>query len=138
MADNTGVGTGALVLRDVSWLVNFMAHIGPAYKPYDKYINPRESRTVTYLALGEGYYNYHHTFPGDHSAFEYGWKDNWNIATAFIDMFGLNGRIFAAFGILCGAHRLWSHRSYKAKWQLRVLLAGLQTLALQNSIYEWC
>ncbi|CAG2172888.1 unnamed protein product, partial [Oppiella nova] len=74
-----------------AWLVNSMAHIGPAYKPYDKYINPRESRTVTYLALGEGYHNYHHTFPGDYSASEYGWKDNWNIATAFIDMFACIG-----------------------------------------------
>lgn len=25
----------------------------------------------------------------------------------------------SAFGITAGAHRLWSHRSYKAKWPLR-------------------
>ena len=28
--------------------------------------------------------------------------------------------ISSAIGVLAGAHRLWSHRSYKAKWQLRV------------------
>jgi len=37
-----------------------------------------------------------------------------------------------------GAHRLWAHRSYKAKLSLRVLLAFLQTLSLQNNIYDWC
>ncbi len=46
--------------------------------------------------------------------------------------------ILSSFGILAGAHRLWSHRSYKAKWQLRVILAVLQTIALQNDIYDWC
>ena len=27
--------------------------------------------------------------------------------------------VFSAFGITTGAHRLWAHRSYKAKWPLR-------------------
>lgn len=45
--------------------------------------------------------------------------------------------MFGAFGITAGAHRLWSHRAYKAKWPLRVLLMLSQTLAFQNSIYEW-
>ncbi|CAG2120564.1 unnamed protein product, partial [Medioppia subpectinata] len=44
----------------------------------------------------------------------------------------------SAFGILCGAHRLWAHRSYKAKMPLQLLLAFGQTLSLQNDIYEWC
>ncbi|CAG2179279.1 unnamed protein product, partial [Oppiella nova] len=74
-----------------SFLVNSMAHIGSAYRPYDKHIYPRENRLVTYLSGGEGYHNYHHTFPFDYSASEHGWKDNWNIATAFIDMFAWIG-----------------------------------------------
>src|SRR5882724_9206063 len=36
-----------------------------------------------------------------------------------------------------GAHRLWSHRSYRAKWPLRVFLAILQTATIQEDIYEW-
>jgi stearoyl-CoA desaturase (delta-9 desaturase) len=32
---------------------------------------------------------------------------------------------------------MWSHKAYKGKWPLRLLLAYLQTLAGQNSIYEW-
>jgi stearoyl-CoA desaturase (delta-9 desaturase) len=34
-------------------------------------------------------------------------------------------------GITAGAHRLWAHRSYKAKWQLRVILGIFQTIAFQ-------
>nr|QBO56267.1 fatty acid desaturase 9 [Brachionus plicatilis] len=45
--------------------------------------------------------------------------------------------ICGALGITAGAHRLWSHRTYKAKLPLRILLGVFQTLALQNSIYEW-
>jgi stearoyl-CoA desaturase (delta-9 desaturase) len=44
----------------------------------------------------------------------------------------------SAFGVLSGAHRLWSHKCYKAHYSLRVLLMILDTLALQNDIYEWC
>ncbi len=33
--------------------------------------------------------------------------------------------ITSAMGVLAGAHRLWSHRSYKAKWQLRVFHISL-------------
>ncbi|CAG2168508.1 unnamed protein product [Oppiella nova] len=73
-----------------TWLVNSLAHMR-GYKPYDKHINPRENHTVAYLSLGEGYHNYHHTFPWDYSASEYGWKDNFNPATAFIDFFAWIG-----------------------------------------------
>ncbi|KAJ1522373.1 hypothetical protein ONE63_002662 [Megalurothrips usitatus] len=42
-----------------------------------------------------------------------------------------------AEGITAGAHRLWAHRAYKAKWPLRTLLMLFQTLAFQNHIHEW-
>lgn len=34
-------------------------------------------------------------------------------------------------GITAGAHRLWAHRSYKARWPLKLFLAYIQTLAFQ-------
>lgn len=40
-------------------------------------------------------------------------------------------------GITAGAHRLWAHRTYKAKLPLRILLCIFQTMAFQNHIYEW-
>jgi stearoyl-CoA desaturase (delta-9 desaturase) len=39
--------------------------------------------------------------------------------------------MMGALGITAGAHRLWSHRSYKAKLPLRIILGFFQTIALQ-------
>src|SRR2546427_349928 len=44
---------------------------------------------------------------------------------------------FSGMGITAGAHRLWCHRSYKANLPLRILLMIMNTMALQNDIYEW-
>ena len=51
-----------------------------------------------------------------------------------VDLMGKLG----SFGIVAGAHRLWSHRSYRARLPLRIFLMILQTMALQNDIYDWC
>lgn len=67
-----------------AWLVNSAAHIY-GYQIYDKSIEPRENFLVAYLSLGEGYHNYHHTFPWDYSASEHGWRHCFNFATFFID-----------------------------------------------------
>lgn len=52
--------------------------------------------------------------------------------------------IFAIFlyyisglGITAGAHRLWAHRSYKARFPLRVLLAVFNTIAFQDCALHW-
>uniref|UniRef100_A0A671QQ38 Acyl-CoA desaturase-like n=1 Tax=Sinocyclocheilus anshuiensis TaxID=1608454 RepID=A0A671QQ38_9TELE len=45
--------------------------------------------------------------------------------------------LFSALGITAGAHRLWSHRSYKASLPLRIFLAFANSMAFQNDIYEW-
>lgn len=37
----------------------------------------------------------------------------------------------SSIGITAGAHRLWSHRAYKAKWPLRVILIIFNTIAFQ-------
>lgn len=47
--------------------------------------------------------------------------------------FTLNG-----IGIGSGYHRLWSHRTYRAHPALRVFLAIMGGMALQNSILIWC
>ena len=38
---------------------------------------------------------------------------------------------FGATGIICGAHRLWTHRAYKAGVPFRIFLMLCNTLALQ-------
>lgn len=41
------------------------------------------------------------------------------------------------FGITGGAHRLWSHRSYKANAPYRFMLMIFNCIALQNDVIEW-
>ncbi|XP_050306986.1 acyl-CoA Delta-9 desaturase-like [Anthonomus grandis grandis] len=36
-----------------------------------------------------------------------------------------------------GAHRLWSHRSYKARWPLRLMLVCFNFLLYENPIIHW-
>uniref|UniRef100_V5IDH4 Putative fatty acid desaturase n=1 Tax=Ixodes ricinus TaxID=34613 RepID=V5IDH4_IXORI len=43
----------------------------------------------------------------------------------------------SGLSVTAGAHRLWSHRSYKAKLPLRTLLMLFNCMAGQNDIYDW-
>lgn len=45
--------------------------------------------------------------------------------------------VVSGLGITAGAHRLWAHRSYKAKWPLRVILMIFNTIAFQDAAYHW-
>ncbi|KAM4635873.1 stearoyl-CoA desaturase isoform 1-T2 [Discoglossus pictus] len=70
------------VVLNTTWLVNSAAHMF-GNQPYDKNINPRENPLVALGAIGEGFHNYHHTFPYDYSASEFGVR--FNFTTMFID-----------------------------------------------------
>ncbi|KAL0132478.1 hypothetical protein PUN28_000318 [Cardiocondyla obscurior] len=43
----------------------------------------------------------------------------------------------SGLGITAGAHRLWAHRSYKAKWPLQLLLVIMNTIAFQDAAIDW-
>ncbi|KAM9847732.1 stearoyl-CoA desaturase b [Aulostomus maculatus] len=68
---------------NATWLVNSAAHMW-GNRPYDQTINPRENRLVAFSAIGEGFHNYHHTFPFDYATSEFGCR--LNLTTAFIDL----------------------------------------------------
>jgi stearoyl-CoA desaturase (delta-9 desaturase) len=68
---------------NMTWLVNSAAHFY-GRKPYDKHINPAENRATIIGAIGEGFHNYHHTFPWDYATSEFGPK--YNLTTCFIDL----------------------------------------------------
>ncbi|XP_037319393.2 acyl-CoA desaturase [Pungitius pungitius] len=70
------------LVLNATWLVNSAAHMW-GNRPYDKNINPRENKFVTFSAIGEGFHNYHHTFPFDYATSEFGCK--LNLTTCFID-----------------------------------------------------
>nr|ABX71813.1 acyl-CoA-delta9-4-desaturase [Dendrolimus punctatus] len=68
---------------NVTWLVNSAAHLW-GNKPYDKHINPVEIKPVSLVVLGEGFHNYHHTFPWDYKTAELG-DCTLNFSKIFID-----------------------------------------------------
>jgi stearoyl-CoA desaturase (delta-9 desaturase) len=47
-------------------------------------------------------------------------------------LWALNG-----LSITIGYHRMWSHRAFKARWPVRLVLAVFGGMALQNSIRVW-
>lgn len=71
-----------------TWFVNSAAHIWGS-QDYDQNIEPRESCFVSLGALGEGFHNYHHTFPFDYSTSEHGYY--FNFTTTFIDFMSFLG-----------------------------------------------
>ena len=42
-----------------------------------------------------------------------------------------------ALGTTVGAHRLYTHRTFKANLEMRILLMLMQTSAAQNDMIEW-
>ena len=68
------------------------------------------------------------------------------IAPIYGILFGFNATAWALLAVLlvgsgmaitAGYHRLWSHRTYKAAWPLRLILAFFGTFSIQNSILIW-
>ena len=49
----------------------------------------------------------------------------------FFHLTALLVHMCGAFGITAGAHRLWAHKSYKAKLPLRIILTIMQTISFQ-------
>ncbi|KAL7027394.1 hypothetical protein ACKWTF_005426 [Chironomus riparius] len=72
-----------IIILNFVWCVNSVAHIW-GMKPYDKNISPTDSRLVGFIALGEGWHNYHHVFPWDYRTGESP-NYRYNLSSAFID-----------------------------------------------------
>ncbi|OXU27805.1 hypothetical protein TSAR_006195, partial [Trichomalopsis sarcophagae] len=69
--------------------INSFAHMW-GYKPYDKNIAPVENRWTSYVSFGEGWHNYHHTFPYDYRTPEIG-GPRFDVVAWFIALFGMIG-----------------------------------------------
>ena len=74
-----------------TWFVNSTAHMF-GDKPYNKYIEARQNLFVSYGAFGEGYHNYHHTFPFDYATAELG--SRLNVTKKFIDLMAAIGLVY--------------------------------------------
>lgn len=80
-----------VVQLNTTWSVNSLAHMF-GNKPYDKNILSVETVFVSVIAGGEGWHNYHHTFPWDYRTAELGMP--FNVTTKVIDFFANNGSVY--------------------------------------------
>ena len=67
-----------------TWLVNSAAHLW-GERPYDPASNPAENPLVAVASLGEGWHNWHHKYPFDYAASEYGVLRQFNPTKFVID-----------------------------------------------------
>lgn len=73
-----------------TWCVNSLAHY-VGVRPYDKSMYASENPLVAYLALGEGWHNFHHVFPFDYRAAELGGFTTKNVTTGIIEFLNKYG-----------------------------------------------
>jgi len=67
-----------------TWFVNSAAHLW-GERPYDPDSNPAENPMVSFFAVGEGWHNWHHKYPFDYAASEYGVLRQYNPTKLAID-----------------------------------------------------
>lgn len=75
-----------------TWLVNSAAHIY-GDRPYDPTIWPAENFLVSVAAIGEGWHNWHHKYPFDYAASEYGIGKQFNPTKLLIDIWAFFGLV---------------------------------------------
>jgi len=80
-----------------TWLVNSAAHLFGDH-PYDVVSYPAENPYVSFFAVGEGWHNWHHKYPYDYAASEFGVSSQFNPSKLFIDT-------MAAVGLVWGRKR---------------------------------
>jgi len=82
-----------LLCLHATWCVNSVAHTwGP--RPYEANMYPTESWFTTIVAVGEGWHNWHHTYPYDYSASELGFLSQVNPTTMWIDFLAAIGQAY--------------------------------------------
>jgi stearoyl-CoA desaturase (delta-9 desaturase) len=96
-------------LLHCTWLVNSAAHLYGEH-PYDPKSWPAENPLVAFASMGEGWHNWHHKYPFDYSASEFGASKQFNPTRMFIDtcvLLGLASDCKTATGAW---HKLRVHR----------------------------
>lgn len=57
-------------------------------RPYNDKIMPSDNIYISWIANGEGFHNYHHTYPYDYATSEFGYV---NLTKLFIDFWAKTG-----------------------------------------------
>lgn len=82
-----------VVLLHTTWCVNSVAHMWGS-TPYDPTISSRQNTFTSVVSAGEGWHNYHHTYPYDYRASEYNWNSEWNPTTLLLDSLSSVGLVY--------------------------------------------
>lgn len=77
-------GLRYILVLHFTWCVNSAAHLYGDH-PYDPSSWPAENTFVSIGALGEGWHNWHHKYPFDYAASEFGVSKQFNPTKMFID-----------------------------------------------------
>ncbi|XP_050532138.1 acyl-CoA Delta(11) desaturase-like [Daktulosphaira vitifoliae] len=78
-----------VIFTNMTFSINSIAHFFGT-KPYDKRIKSAQNMALSFLTTGEGWHNYHHAFPWDYRAEEYGGNMT-NATTIVLDWFAKIG-----------------------------------------------
>jgi len=84
------VGYRIIQVYHRTWVINSVAH-WHGRRNYLRTIAPADSLRASFFALGEGWHNYHHTFPEDYATSEYGISQQLNPTKFVIDLLALVG-----------------------------------------------
>lgn len=82
-----------VLLLHATWCVNSVAHFWGS-TPYTQTLSARQNTVTSLVAVGEGWHNYHHTYPYDYRASELSWSKEWNPTTLVLDGLGALGLIW--------------------------------------------
>ena len=82
-----------VVLLHSTWCVNSVAHMWGT-TPYNPKISSKQSMITSIIAVGEGWHNYHHTYPYDYRASEFNWNNEWNPTTLLLDSLSSVGLVW--------------------------------------------
>tara|TARA_Y100000817_G_C16825860_1_gene531177 strand:+ start:374 stop:1237 length:864 start_codon:yes stop_codon:yes gene_type:complete len=81
-----------VLLSHATWSVNSFAH-KYGNKPF-RDIPPSDNKYVSLLSVGEGWHNWHHTYPYDYACSDEGIFLRWNPTKLFIDILGFFGQTY--------------------------------------------
>jgi len=77
-------GLRYVIVLHFTWFVNSAAHLYGDH-PYDVLSYPSENPFVSFCSVGEGWHNWHHKYPFDYAASEFGISSQFNPSKLFID-----------------------------------------------------
>lgn len=86
-------GLRYVIVLHFTWLVNSAAHLYGDH-PYDVLSYPAENPFVSLCSVGEGWHNWHHKYPYDYAASEFGISSQFNPSKLFIDTLAQLGLVW--------------------------------------------